>query len=130
MKDIEGNDFDLYSYQTQGKYILVLFWAAGCSHCMETVEKLYPWQQQAEMQQNVTVIAIGLDESESDIKLWDHKKAELIAWKHLGEPLGVRSKVAGDYFVLSTPVMILLDSKTKNIIAIPDTPQELMKAVK
>jgi hypothetical protein len=130
MKDLEGNLFNLYSFETQGKYILVLFWAAGCSHCVETVDKLYPWQQQKEMLQNITVLAISLDESESEIKLWEHKKTELKAWMHLGDPLGVRSKVASDYYVLSTPVMILLDAKTKNIIAIPNTPEELMATVK
>jgi thiol-disulfide isomerase/thioredoxin len=130
MKDLENNDFNLYSFETQGKYILVLFWAAGCSHCMETVDKLYPWQQEKERQQNITVIAIGLDESESEVKLWEHKKTELKAWKHLGEPLGVRSKVASDYYVLSTPVMILLDARSKNIIALPNTLEELAAAIK
>jgi thioredoxin-related protein len=32
---------------------------------------------------------------------------------------GINSKVANDYFILATPVMILLDSKTKKIISIP-----------
>jgi hypothetical protein len=94
------------------------------------VDKLYPWQQQKENQQNITVLAIGLDETDAEIKLWEHKIAELNAWKHLGEPLGVRSKVASDYYVLSTPVMILLDAKTKDIVAVPVTIQELMTAIK
>ena len=130
MKDIEGNLFSLYTFEPQSRYLLILFWAAGCSHCMETVSKLYPWQQQKELLEKITVLAISLDESESEIKLWEQKKTELKGWKHLGEPLGVRSQVANDYYILSTPVMILLDSKSKNIIALPNTVEELMAAIK
>ena len=130
MKDLEGNFFDLYTLEPRGNYILILFWSAGCSHCVEMVDNLYPWQQQKENQQNITVLAIGLDETDTEIKLWEHKITELNAWKHLGEPLGVRSKVANDYYVLSTPVMILLNARTKDIVAVPGTMQELMTAIK
>ena len=34
MKDIDGNQFELNTLETQCKYILVLFWSAGCSHCV------------------------------------------------------------------------------------------------
>ena len=130
MKDIEGNLFSLYTFEPQSRYLLILFWAAGCSHCMETVSKLYPWQQQKELLEKITVLAISLDESETEIKLWEKKKTELKGWKHLGEPLGVRSQVANDYYILSIPVMILLDAKSKNIIALPNTVEELMAAIK
>ena len=32
-------------------------------------------------------------------------------------------------FVLATPVMVLLDTKTREIVALPNTLNELMKAV-
>jgi thioredoxin-related protein len=130
LKDLEGNLFDLYSSELQCKFILVLFWSAGCSHCTEMVDKLYPWQQQNEVRQKINVIAISLDETENEIKLWKHKITELKGWKHLDETGGINSKVAQDYFVLSTPVMVLIDAGTKDIIAVPDTVEELIKVMK
>ncbi|MEI7897872.1 MAG: TlpA disulfide reductase family protein [bacterium] len=121
LKDADGNLFELKSFKTNCKYTLVLFWSAGCSHCVETVNSLYPWQQNADIQQKLTVVAISLDETELEIKSYRQKLSELKGWKHLHDAEGVRSKVAGDYFVLATPVMVLLDSKTKKIVAMPDT---------
>jgi hypothetical protein len=129
LKDPEGNPFNLYSYTPPCNYILLLFWSAGCSHCLETVDNLYPWQQQKENQQKIKIVAVGLDETDTDIKKWKDKITAFPAWKHFGEPKGVSSKVANDYYVLSTPVMILLNSKTKKIVAIPNTLQELIRAV-
>jgi hypothetical protein len=130
LKDMEGKLFNLYTLESQCKYLLVLFWSAGCSHCVEMVDKLYPWQQQKEIQQKINVVAISLDETETEIKLWEHKITGLKGWTNLGEPLGVGSKVANDYFVLSTPMMILLNAETKDIVAVPDTVEELINAIK
>jgi hypothetical protein len=75
------------------------------------------------------VIAIGLDESDDDIKKWKNKISELPTWKHLGDPQGVNGEVAIDYFILSTPAMILITSDTKEIIALPLSIQELISAI-
>jgi len=130
MKDTDGNLFDLNELKTQCKYILLLFWSAGCSHCMETVKVLYPWQQQGEMQQKIMVVAISLDETETEIKAYRQQILQLKGWLHIRAEEGVRSKVAADYYVLATPVMVLLDTKTKVIVANPNTLNELMKAIK
>jgi thioredoxin-related protein len=129
MKDIDGNQFELNTLETQCKYILVLFWSAGCSHCVEMVNSLYPWQQQKEVQQKIKVVSISLDETETDIKTWEQKIGGLKGWKHLHEAEGVRSKVASDYYVLATPVMVLLDARTKEIIATPNTLNDLLTAI-
>lgn len=129
MKDIDDNQFELNTFETQCNYILILFWSAGCSHCVETVNALYPWSQQTDVQQKIKVVAISLDETEIEIKSYQEKTAELKGWKHLCAPEGVRSKVASDYYVLATPVMVLLDAKTKKIIAMPNTLNVLMTAI-
>jgi thioredoxin-related protein len=130
LKDTEGNLFELNQLNTDCKYILLMFWSAGCSHCMETVVAVYPWQQQAEVQQKVKVVAISLDETDTEIKAWEQKIKELSGWKHMRAEEGVRSKVASDYYVLATPVMVLLDAKTRTIVALPNTPEELKKALR
>jgi thiol-disulfide isomerase/thioredoxin len=128
LKDQGGSLFELHKLETQCKYILVLFWAAGCSHCVELVDQLYPWQQQPEMKQKILTVPISLDETETEIQAWEKKITDLKGWKHLLAADGIRSKVAGDYFVLATPVMVLLDAKTKEIMATPNTLNELITA--
>lgn len=130
MKDPEGNLFELNKFETQSKYILILFWSADCEHCAEMLGKLYPWQQQADISKTVMVLAISLDETETEIKKWDQKIAELKGWKHLRADEGVRSKVASDYFVLATPVMVLIDAKSRELVAMPNTFEELKAAVR
>ncbi len=125
IKDVEGNNFNLYSYNTDNQYLLLLFWSADCSHCVETVDLMYPWYQQAQVQQEMSVIAISLDETESELRAWNQKIINLKSWKQLLAPQGVRSKVASDYYILATPVMILLDAKTQKILALPSTFQQL-----
>ncbi len=129
MKDSEGNLFELNKLETQCKYVLILFWSADCEHCAEMLGKLYPWQQQPDIRQKMTVVAISLDETETEIKAWDQKIPELKGWKHLRAEEGVRSKVASDYYVLATPVMVLIDAKTREIVAMPNTVEELKSLV-
>ena len=129
IKDTQGNLFELSQLSTDKKYILLLFWSAGCSHCMELINDLYPWYQQDEIGKKMNVIAISLDESESEVKKWVQKTPDLQEWKHLRAPDGIRSKVAADYYILSTPVMVLIDSKTRKIVSLPNTFKELKSFV-
>ncbi len=125
LRDTDNNPFELYTYQTEKKYLLLLFWSADCSHCQETVDKLYPWYLQKETKQKVDIVAISVDETRSEIKSWQEKIKELAEWSHLNIPEGVRSKVANDFYILSVPVMVLLDSKTKEIISLPDNVMQI-----
>lgn len=130
LKDTEGGLFELNKFETPCRYILVLFWSAGCSHCVELTDKVYPWQQQPENRKKIEVVAISLDETTTEINAWIKKIPELNGWKHLRTAEGIRSQVASDYFVLATPVMVLLDSKSFRIIAVPNTPDEIRAAMK
>jgi thiol-disulfide isomerase/thioredoxin len=130
LNDSEGSSFELDKYKPQSKYILLLFWSADCSHCVETVDAIYPWLQQTDNKTKVSVVAVSLDETEPEIKKWEQKIVSLVGWRNLRGEAGVRSKVANDYFILATPVMVLIDTKTKEIVAMPNTPVELKGVVK
>jgi thiol-disulfide isomerase/thioredoxin len=130
MKAPDGSLFELNKFETTSKYILLLFWSAGCSHCVELVDAVYPWSQQQDINPKISVIAVSLDETEPDVKLWELKKPKLEGWNHLHDAEGVRSKIAGDYYVLATPVMVLVDAKTREIVAMPNTLNELTRAAK
>ena len=99
----------------------ILFWSADCSHCKEVIEGLYPWQQAPLIKSQLSVVAISLDETESEINSWQRLRENYEDWINLRAEAGVRSKVAADYFILSTPQMILLDAGTKKIIDLPGT---------
>jgi thiol-disulfide isomerase/thioredoxin len=129
LKDPEGNQFELQTFKTQGTYILVLFWSADCSHCVELANSVYPWQQQADNLEKIAVVAVSLDETDTEIIAWEKKIPDMKGWKHLRATEGVRSKAASDYYVLATPVMVLLDAKTREIVATPNTLAELKAAL-
>jgi thioredoxin-related protein len=130
MKDLDNQEFDLFKAPFDTKYILLVFWSGGCSHCVETCDQVYPWQQQAEISKQVSVVAISLDETDTEIEAWKKKWPAYGSWKHLRAEEGIRSKQASDYYVLATPVMALIERSSKKIIAMPNTLNELKAALK
>jgi hypothetical protein len=76
------------------------------------------------------VVTISLDETETEIQSWSKKVTGLKGWTNLMATDGIRSKEASDYFILSAPVMVLLDSKTLKIISLPNNLKELTEAIK
>lgn len=113
--------FQLSKFKTEAKYILLLFWSADCSHCQSTISALYPWSQLDDNQRKASIIAVSLDETEAEILAWEKKTSALKGWKHLRAKEGINSRVANDYYILATPVMLVLDSKTMEIKAMPST---------
>jgi hypothetical protein len=117
--------FDLYSYQTEKDNILLLFWSADCSHCTDMVNKLYPLSLQTQIQQMLDIIAISVDETGKEIEAWQQKIQELTGWIHLRAKEGLNSKVASDYYILGVPVMILVNAENHEIIALPNSTEDL-----
>lgn len=118
------------TYPTSARYKLVLFWSAGCDHCKELIKDLYPWYQQLTDKKMVEVFAIGLDETEPDIQLWDKVHPLLEGWKHTRPAGGINSIVANAYFILSSPTMVLVDAQSNKIVAIPETLAQLVTVFK
>lgn len=126
MPDSENKPFVLSSF-TNKKNMLLLFWSADCSHCRELTGKLYQFYQQPEIQQKLDIVAVSIDETDTEILAWRKNIEEMKGWIHLRAEDGVRSKVAQDYYILSVPVMILIDSETKKIIGLPENTRQLDK---
>ncbi len=129
MQDADNRLFDLFSFTTESNYLLLLFWSADCNHCHEMIEELYPWSQQPEIKQKLDIVAISLDETDTEIQAWMKRMKELNGWRHIQAKEGVRSKVANDYYILGIPVMLLLNAKTKEIIALPETIRQLNRLI-
>jgi thioredoxin-related protein len=129
LKDNINQAFNFKNFLPQEKYTLLLFWSADCSHCKETIDALYPWSQNKEIKDKLNVIAISLDETEAEVYAWEQKIKIVPEWKHLRALEGINSKVANDYFILATPVMVLINSKTKEIISLPENPEKLKSKI-
>lgn len=112
-------------YTAGGKYKLLLFWSASCSHCTDLAAQLYPYSNQPSIKGLVDVVAFSIDESPFEIGLWKTKEAEMPSWRHQRGNHGLSSKAAQQYFVLSTPTMVLVDANTNKIAALPTTFAEL-----
>ena len=76
------------------------------------------------------VFAISVDYTDTEIKVWEEAKPKLNGWKHTRAAGGINSPEANAYFILATPVMVLVDSKTNKIVALPNNVDELEKAIK
>ncbi|WP_316818042.1 TlpA family protein disulfide reductase [Pedobacter nyackensis] len=125
-----GSTVKFQQFKTEAKYKLVLFWSADCQHCKELVEKLHPWYQTTAKRELMDVFAISLDETETEIPAWEKAKLGLPAFKHKRADQGIRSPEAAAYFVLSTPMMVLIDTETNKIMALPETVDQLEAAIK
>lgn len=123
----DSTNFNLYSYKTSAPFKMILFWSAACEHCQQLVASLKEWYAVPANKAKLDIIAVSLDDSEADVATWKNKITELHGWTHLITDGGVNSKIANDYFLLSTPVMFVLDSKTNIIKAAPADFEALKK---
>lgn len=118
MKDEHDNDFNFHSYNAK-KYKMLFIWSADCEHCFKMKEELKIWYNIPENKAKLDIIAVSLDETETEIPKWEEAKKNLKGWIHLRAVGGVNSFFAHDYAVLATPVVLLIDSKTniiKNVV--------------
>ncbi|OFY39305.1 MAG: alkyl hydroperoxide reductase [Bacteroidetes bacterium RIFOXYA12_FULL_35_11] len=119
--------------KTNSHYKLLLFWSADCGHCKELVHNLYTWLVNtphgayplAGAYPLVDVFALSLDNTETEISIWENAITQLKGWRHIRCEGGINSKEANAYFILSAPVMILVDARTNKIIAFPENTGEV-----
>jgi thiol-disulfide isomerase/thioredoxin len=127
MSDNAGNNFEFYKYKGRAPYKLLLFWSAGCEHCLTLVKGLSQWYKESGNKEKLDIIAVSLDATETEVQKWNDTIVNLIGWKHLRVKEGVNSPIAKDYSILNTPAMFLVGSKSNIIKAIPDNFEDLIK---
>jgi thiol-disulfide isomerase/thioredoxin len=123
-EDKSGNEVSFHSFNTKAPYKLVLFWSADCEHCHALVNKLFEWHKNNKSK--LEVFALSLDESDTEIPKWKKRIPELSGWVHILTQGGINSKEAESYYILSTPTMFLVESKSNKIVASPMSFEELM----
>ena len=125
LQDIEGNNFDFHAYKGKAKYKLLLFWSADCDHCMQLVNSLTQWYNEPGNKEKLDIVAVSLDETETEVQAWNKTIVNLTGWKHLRAQGGVNSTEASDYAILSTPSMFLIESESNIIDDVPDNMDQL-----
>jgi hypothetical protein len=123
--DGSGQQSSFRGYHAPSPYKLVLFWSADCPHCKELVGKLYNWCLQDDNAKKITVFALSLDETDTEVAEYQKAVPALQGWFHILTKGGVNSPEANSYYILATPVMLLVDSKTNEIISLPENLEQL-----
>jgi hypothetical protein len=128
LQDSDNPLFNLHEYKSTKPYKLVIFWSADCNHCLQVVDELTKWT--TDNGSKIEIIAVSLDETDTELAAWNEKKKSLTGWKHLNPVGGISSKVANDYFILSTPSIFLIDYSDNKIQFIPKSTLELSDFLK
>ena len=128
--DKSGSPQSMLKFDVISPYKLVLFWSADCPHCMELVNKLYAWWQKPGNRDLLSIFAVSLDETDTEIAEWSREVNLLPGWVHKRTEGGVNSPEAAAYFILATPVMIVVNSKSGEIVAMPENVDQLQEVVR
>ncbi len=103
----------------QKKYELVVFYESDCSHCKELLKELSDWYHVPENKVWFEIITVAMD---NDRKIWEQNyEKNKFEWYDVWASGGVNSKAANDYFILSTPVIYIINKDMK----IEATPENL-----
>jgi thiol-disulfide isomerase/thioredoxin len=112
----------------QSDYILLVFWASWCPHCVEEIPKIKAVTDSISLSlqkknKKLITIAISLD---TDKEAWQKyvQEKNLFTWLNTSELKGWKGEISKKYNVYATPTMFVLD-KDKKIIAKPVLPEQL-----
>ncbi len=119
LKDIKGETVNKSS--SNGKFILIDFWASWCAPCRKANQKLVKLYQEYSSE-NLEIVGISVD---TDRTKWLKAIAkDKLAYTQLIDPNGFEAKSAILYGVESLPASYLFDPSGK-LIAINPTEQEI-----
>ena len=124
-----GEDVNFHNYHKGKPYKLLLFWSADCPHCFEMVNKLNRWYQLPENNRKVEILAVSLDETDTEVAEWRQAIVHLPGFKHILTEGGINSVEANSYFILATPVMVLVDATTNAIVSLPESVEQMEAAL-
>ena len=114
---VNGMQVHFKGISNEKNYGLLVFYDSDCTHCTELLQNIRNWHSQAENSVWFDVITISVDQDREKWKTFHHKENYL--WTDLWAPGGVNSQVSNDYYILSTPVIYIIDKEMK-IAATPD----------
>ncbi|MDY0281064.1 MAG: thioredoxin-like domain-containing protein [Salinivirgaceae bacterium] len=112
-------------FSSNKPYKMLMFWSADCEYCKQFTDQLYPFYTNSKANESFDVLALSLDDTETEIPMWQKSVSDLPAWTHARAKGGLLSAEAQAYFVVATPVILIVDSKTNKIVSIPQTARDV-----
>lgn len=114
-----GSNYSLSDLKAAENYVLI-FWSSTCSHCLKEVPLLH---KELKNFQNVTVLAVGLEDDDSN---WKKETASLPNFEHAIALGKWESDYAKVFSIDKTPTYFILDSE-KRFIFKPESDKELLE---
>ncbi len=122
--DAGGDQFSFLDSGNQSGFKLLLFWNTGCMKCIALTRQLYSWYLGKAPEERPAVYAVNLDEV-YNIDGWLKRVSEMPEWEHMIDKGGIDSEAANAYGILTTPVLILINADTREIVALPQSSEEI-----
>lgn len=111
-----------YKPHKDKSYGLMIFYESGCWHCKQFLEELKEWYSYDVNHVWFDVAGFAFDEEKGT---WEKNMADLsLPWTDHWVEGGINSELANSYYLLSTPVIYIVDHNMK-ILEMPKTMQEL-----
>lgn len=109
---------------------LLLFWSAGCQHCLDLIEGMKTRLTGSDLKDRLQVIALSIDDAEIYQQRWKELALGLPGWHHGLCPDGPKSPVARAFGVLATPSMFLIDREGFRLKGMPADLEALQQLLK
>jgi alkyl hydroperoxide reductase subunit AhpC len=106
----DGNNKSLSESIAAGKCTLLLFWSSECSHCREEMPSIKSLYQRYHSR-GLEIYAVSLEQDKD--KWLSYITKHNLLWTNVRNDFSLPINPAMEYVVLSTPAMILIDSKGK-----------------
>ena len=123
--DSKGQNVQFGKFGAEKPFKMLMIWSADCEYCKQFTDQLYPFYTNSPVNKSFDVLALSLDDTETEIPMWLKSTEELPAWTHARAKGGLLSPEAQAYFVVATPVILIVDSKTNEIVAMPQTARDV-----
>ena len=127
---IDGRSKSLSSLVAAKPQTLLLFWSAGCQHCLDLIEGMKTRLSRSALTSKLQVIALSIDDAAIYQQRWKEIIQTLPEWQHGLCQEGPKSPVARAFGVLATPTMFLIDRDGFRLTGMPADLEALQTLLK
>jgi len=101
-------------YNVEARTLLILFWDPECGNCAQEIPKLKDFYDKNQLKFGLEIYAVCTDSSM--VKMKNFIKKKKMNWINVNGPRTLTGELHGQYDIISTPVIYILNEQ-KEIIA-------------